>query len=63
MAFLDNNNKKQNIKPVLDKAPKSAYDFINTIFQNEYENLYALNDKVYALSDECENLLSYNLDF
>ena len=56
-------NKKQNIKPVLDKAPKSAYDFINTIFQNEYENLYALNDKVYALSDECENLLSYNLDF
>ncbi len=56
-------NKKQNLKPVLVKAPQSAYDFINTIFNNEYKNLYTINDKVYALSDECENLLSYNLDF
>ncbi len=56
-------SRKQNTKPVLQKAEKSAHDFISTIFENEYENLYTINDKVYALSDECVNLLAYNLDF
>lgn len=56
-------NKKQSIKPVLVKASKSAYDFVDTIFDDEYKNLYALNDKVYALTDEMEKLLSYNIDF
>ena len=55
--------KKQSIKPVFEKATKSAYDFVDTIFRGEYENLYTLNSKVYALTFEMEKLLAYNIDF
>lgn len=55
--------KKQSIKPVFEKATKSAYDFVDTIFRGEYKNLYTLNSKVYALTFEMEKLLTYNIDF
>ena len=56
-------NKKRVIKPAMQKADKSACEFLNAVFdENEYRNLYSVGDKIYALTDELEKLLSYNLD-
>ena len=56
--------KKRDAKPVLQKAGKEAYDFLNKIFdEEEYKNLYTVSDKVYALTDSMVELLEYNLDF
>lgn len=59
-----NAQKKSAVKHALLPADKSAYDFMSQVFESgEYENLYTLNDKVYALSDEIKELLDYNIDF
>ncbi len=56
-------SKKRAVKPAMQKADKSAYEFLNTVFdENEYKNLYTVTDKVYALTDDLKELLSYNLD-
>lgn len=60
--IIDKKKKRKN-KPAMQKADKGAYDFLNTIFdENEYRNLYSIGDKVYALSDELKKLLEYDLD-
>lgn len=56
--------KKKPQKQPLSPADTGAYDFVSQVFESgKYENLYALNDKVYALSDEIKELLDYNIDF
>lgn len=63
-SISKNTKKKSAIKPVMVPAEKSAYDFVNEIFHSgEYDDLYSLSDKVYALSDEIKELLGYNIDF
>lgn len=55
---------KSYIKSPFVPADKSAVDFVNEIFvKGEYTNLYSINDKVYALSEELCDLLTYNIDF
>lgn len=62
---IDNKkNKKNTVKPVLIPADKSAYEFLCEIFEpDEYENLYAVGDRIYSLTDELKELLRFNLDF
>lgn len=63
IVAVDWKNKKNKIKPAMHKADKSAIRFIDEIFcDNGYKNLYAVGDKIYALTDALEELLSYNLD-
>ncbi len=57
-------NKKTIVKSPFAVADKSAYDFVAQLFdEKEYTNLYTIGDKVYALTDELKDLLSYNLDY
>lgn len=63
-VLTKNTKKKSNIKSVFTPALKSAYDFISQIFDaDEYQNLYTIGDKVYALTDEQVELLRYDIDF
>ncbi len=57
-------NKKRDVKPAMIKADKGASEFLHDIFdENEYENLYTVSDKVYALTDSLQELFEYNFDF
>lgn len=63
-VLTKNTKKKSSIKSVFTPASKSAYDFISQIFDaDEYQNLYTIGDKVYALTDEQVELLRYDIDF
>ncbi|MBR2714971.1 MAG: hypothetical protein IKB73_02045, partial [Ruminococcus sp.] len=55
--------KKESTKPILKKADSVAFEFLENIFnKQEYENLYEINDKIYALCDEALKLLDYGFD-
>ncbi len=60
-------NTKKNKKvstDVFSLASQKAYDFVNEIFSSgEYENLYTIGDRVFALTDAHKELFEYNIDF
>lgn len=61
---LKKKGKKREVMPAIQKARTEAYDFLYTVFnEGEYENLYTVGDKVYALTDSMVELFDYNLDF
>ena len=63
LATKSKNKKKGNTKPVFEKADKSAYAFINEIFSSdEYDNLYLVGNKVYALTQELKELIESDID-
>ena len=60
----DNKKKKKTYKNVFTKAKQEAYEFLQTVFdKSEYENLYSIGDRVYALTDAHKELFDYCIDF
>ncbi len=56
-------SKKATQKTVFKKADKTAYDFLDDIFcESEYQNLYAIGDKVYSFTDEIQKLAQSDID-
>lgn len=55
--------RKNTTKPVFIKADKEAYDFVREIFNDEYNLLYCVNCKVYAVNVEIEELINSKVDF
>ncbi len=62
-ATKSKSKKKGNTKPVFEKADKDAYTFINEIFESsEYERLYCVGSKVYALTQAQQELIKSGID-
>lgn len=56
-------DKRNKQKPYMQKADSRAYEFLSELFVlNTYKNLYKMGDRVYAVNDECEKLLSGKID-